>query len=64
MGAVRKIGMIILAYLVLGVIFSILILTDIISIHDGNIVVVVLFWIFRPVVYVTNILYATFPFSF
>lgn len=62
MGALRKIGSILLVYIVLGIIFSLLILNDIISIHEGNVIIVILFWIFQPVIYVFNILYHTFPF--
>lgn len=63
MGVVRKLGLAILVYIILGVIFTIMLLNDIISINDGNILINTLFWIFQPVILITNILYHTIPFA-
>lgn len=62
MGVLRKIGLAILAYVILGVIFTILLLNYIISRNTGNILVDILFLIFQPIVLITNLLYVTFPF--
>ncbi|TFH04609.1 MAG: hypothetical protein E4H14_14370 [Candidatus Thorarchaeota archaeon] len=62
MGALRKIGLVILAYVILGVIFTVLLLNDIIIRNNGNILVDILFLIFQPIVLITNLLYITFPF--
>ena len=62
MGVLRKLGIVILVYAILGVIFTFLILNDTISIHDDNILIAFLYQIFWPVIFVTNFLYITIPF--
>ncbi|MHA1849918.1 MAG: hypothetical protein ACTSW8_01505, partial [Candidatus Thorarchaeota archaeon] len=62
MGVLKKIGLAILVYVILGVIFTILLLNDIISINDGNVVVDILHTIFYPIIIPTNFLYVTLPF--
>ncbi|MHA1576586.1 MAG: hypothetical protein ACTSU3_04430 [Candidatus Thorarchaeota archaeon] len=62
MGVLRKLGLAVLVYVIIGAIFAILLLNDITSIHDGNILINILFWIFQPVIFITNILYHTLPF--
>ena len=62
MGVLKKIGLAILVYVILGVIFTILLLNDIISINDGNVVVDILHTIFYPIIIPTNVLYVTLPF--
>lgn len=62
MGVLRKLGLIVLVYVITGVIFALILLNGIISIHDGNILINILFWIFQPVIFITNILYHTLPF--
>ena len=56
MGVLRKLGIVILVYAVLGIIFTFLLLNDIISIHDGNILVNILHLIFQPIIPVANLL--------
>ena len=62
MGVLRKIGGIILAYVIIGVILYFLLLNDIISINVGNILVDLLYTIFSPVILATNFIYMTLPF--
>ncbi|MGY5873747.1 MAG: hypothetical protein RTV72_15980 [Candidatus Thorarchaeota archaeon] len=62
MGVLRKIGLAILVYLVIGVVMTFFILNDIISIHDGNILIDILYTIFNPIIIATNFLYVTLPF--
>ncbi|TFH06066.1 MAG: hypothetical protein E4H14_11525 [Candidatus Thorarchaeota archaeon] len=62
MGALRKIGLVILAYVILGVIFTVLLLNGIIIRNDGNILVDIFYWVLLPIILITNLLYATVPF--
>ncbi len=62
MGVLRKLGLGILVYVVIGVVLTILLLNDIISIHDGNILIDILFMIFQPIILIVNFLYFTIPF--
>ena len=62
MGILRKIGGVILAYVIIGVIMYILLLTDIISINSGNIIIDLLYTIFSPIILVINFIYMTLPF--
>ncbi len=62
MGVLRKLGLGILVYVIIGVVLTILLLNDIISIHDGNILIDILFMIFQPVILLVNFLYYTMPF--
>ena len=62
MGVLRKIGIAIFVYVIIGVLLTILLLNDIISINDGNILVNILFTIFQPIIILTNFLYYTIPF--
>ncbi len=62
MGALRKLGLGILVYMAIGVVLTILLLNDIISIHDGNILISILFMIFQPIILLVNFLYYTMPF--
>ncbi len=61
MGVLRKLGIVILVYVVLGIIFTFLLLNDIVSIHDGNILVNILNLIFQPIIPVANLLYYMLP---
>jgi len=62
MGLLRKLGVVILLYVILGVIFTALLLNDIVSIHDGNIFIDILDQIFWPIIFIANFLYVTMPF--
>lgn len=62
MGVLKKIGLVILLYVILGVIFTILLLNDIISINAGNILIDFLRTIFYPIIIPTNFIIATLPF--
>jgi len=62
MGVLRKLGIAIFVYVIIGVLLTILLLNDIISINDGNILVNILFTIFQPIIILTNFLYYTIPF--
>ncbi|MFW9844374.1 MAG: hypothetical protein ACFFEV_07350 [Candidatus Thorarchaeota archaeon] len=62
MGVLRKLGIVILLYVILGIVFTFLLLNDIVSIHDGNILIDVLFTILQPIIIATNFLYVTLPF--
>ncbi|TFG29925.1 hypothetical protein EU528_08975 [Candidatus Thorarchaeota archaeon] len=62
MGVLRKIGIAIVLYLILGVVFTFLLLNDIVSIHDDNILIDFLYTVLQPVIIVTNFLYVTLPF--
>lgn len=59
MGVLRKLILAILVYVIIGVVLTILLLNDIISIHDGNILISILFMIFQPIILVVNFLYFT-----
>jgi len=61
MGVLRKLGILILVYVILGIIFTALLLNDIVSIHDGNIFIDILYQIFWPVIFIANFLYVTTP---
>jgi len=61
MGVLRKLGILILVYVILGIIFTALLLNDIVSIHDGNIFIDILDQIFWPVIFIANLLYVTTP---
>jgi len=61
MGVLRKLGILILVYVILGIIFTALLLNDIVSIHDGNIFIDILYQIFWPVIFIANLLYVTTP---
>ncbi len=62
MGILRKLGLAILAYVILGVVFYFLLQNGIISIHEENILVDFAYSVFYPVIIVTNFLYVTLPF--
>ena len=62
MGVLRKLSLAIIVYVIIGVVLTILLLNDIISIHDGNILINILFTIFQPIILVVNFLYYTVPF--
>ncbi len=62
MGVLRKLSLAILVYVIIGVILTILLLNDIISIHDGNILIDIIFMIFQPIILIVNFLYVTLPF--
>ncbi|MCK4567812.1 MAG: hypothetical protein KAU48_10950 [Candidatus Thorarchaeota archaeon] len=62
MGVLRKLGLGILVYVIIGVVLTILLLNDIISIHEGNILINILFMIFQPIIILVNFLYYTMPF--
>jgi hypothetical protein len=57
MGVARKVGIAIAAYLVLGIIFSMLLLAGFYNIHS-HIIIYLLFWFFQPVFIPVNILYS------
>ena len=61
MGVLKKIGLLILAYVIMGVVYTILLLNDII-IRDGNILIETIHIILTPIVLPTNFLYQTMPF--
>ncbi|MFW9960937.1 MAG: hypothetical protein ACFFDV_07960 [Candidatus Thorarchaeota archaeon] len=56
MGGLRKIGIILAVYLILGIIFSLLLLIGLYSVHT-HIIINILYWFFQPVFIVFNILY-------
>ena len=56
MRSLRKIGIVIAAYVILGAIFSFLLLMGFYSIHTHPIINI-LFWFFQPVFIIVNILY-------
>lgn len=62
MGVLRKIGGVILAYLILGVIMYFLLLNGVITYNDGNAVVDILYTIFYPIIWISNFIYMTLPF--
>ena len=62
MGIVRKLSLAIIVYVIIGVVLTILLLNEIISIHDDNILIDILFMIFQPIILVVNFLYYTIPF--
>ena len=62
MGVLRKLGIAIFVYVIIGVLLTILLLNDIISINDGNILINILFMIFQPIIILVNFLYYTIPF--
>ena len=62
MGVLRKLGVVIVLYVIFGVIITTLLLNDIINIHDGNIFIGILYQIFWPVIFLANFLYVTLPF--
>jgi hypothetical protein len=62
MGVLKKVGVVIGLYVILGVIFYLLIQNDIVSIHENNFFVDILYTIFSPVIIATNFLYVTLPF--
>jgi len=62
MGVLRKLSLAILVYVIIGVALTVLLLNDIISINDGNILINILFMIFQPIIILVNFLYYTIPF--
>ena len=62
MGVLRKLSLAILVYVIIGVALTVLLLNDIISINDGNILINILFMIFQPIIILVNFLYITIPF--
>ena len=62
MGVLRKLSLAIIVYVIIGVVLTILLLNDIISIHDDNLLIDILFMIFQPIILIVNFLYFTIPF--
>jgi hypothetical protein len=62
MGVLRKIGGIILAYVLGGVIMYFLLLNGFVSINEGNVIIDILHMIFNPVILAVNFIFWTLPF--
>jgi len=62
MGVLRKLGGVVLAYVIIGIIMYILLLNDIISINSGNMIIDFLYTIFSPIILTINFIYLTLPF--
>jgi len=56
MEGLQKIGIVLAVYLILGIIFSLLLLIGLYSVHT-HIIIYILYWFFQPVFIVFNILY-------
>jgi len=61
MGVLRKLGIALAAYVVLGTVFSLLLLIGLYSVST-HFIVYVLYLFFQPVFYVINVLYHTWIF--
>ena len=56
MGGLRKIGVVLAVYAILGAIFSFLLLIGFYSVHT-HFIIYILFWVFQPLFIIVNVLY-------